>query len=159
MYSRILVPLDGSELAEQALPQAEGLAQTFGATLHLVQVISIPQELVSVLEGGVGVPPLLDSNWDLARALVEARRSNTEAYLERLAAQFRDRGIEVESAVLEGMADQTILDYAREHEVDCIVVTTQGLSGLRRFLLGAVTDRLIRSSEVPVIVVPPRDRT
>jgi nucleotide-binding universal stress UspA family protein len=65
-------------------------------------------------------------------------------------------GIEVETAVLEGIADEKILAYAKEHDVDCIVLTTQGLSGLHRFLLGSVTDRLIRSSEVPVVVVPSR---
>jgi nucleotide-binding universal stress UspA family protein len=62
MYSQILVPLDGSDLAEQAIPQAEGLARSFHATLHLVQVFSVPRELVSVLEVGIGMPSPLDPN-------------------------------------------------------------------------------------------------
>jgi nucleotide-binding universal stress UspA family protein len=156
MYSQILVPLDGSDLAEQAIPQAEGLARSFHATLHLVQVFSVPRELVSVLEVGIGMPSPLDPNLSLAHLVVEAGRAKSQAYLERLAAQLRDNGIKVETEVLEGIADEEILAYAKEHDVDCIVVTTQGLSGLRQFLLGSVTDRLIRSSEVPVVVVPSR---
>ena len=158
MYSHILVPLDGSDLAEQALSHAEGLARSFDATLHLVQVFSVPRELVNVLEVGIGVPPPLDPNLNLARLIVEAGRSRSQGYLERLAAQLRDNGLRVETSVLEGIADEEILAYAREHNVDCIVVTTQGLSGLRQFFLGSVTDRLIRSSEVPVVVVPARPR-
>ncbi len=156
MYTRILVPLDGSKLAEQALPQAQGLAQSFNATLHLAQVISIPRELEGILENSVGAPLQLDPNLDLARLVVAARQAKSDQYLERLAAHCRDEGVKVETAVLEGVADEEILDYARKHEVDCIVVTTQGLSGIRRFLLGSVTDRLIRSSPVPVVVVPIR---
>jgi len=156
MYTRILVPLDGSKLAEQALPQAQGLAQSFNATLHLTQVISIPRELEGILENSVGAPLQLDPNLDLARLVVAARQAKSDQYLERLAAHCRDEGVKVETAVLEGVADEEILDYARKHEVDCIVVTTQGLSGIRRFLLGSVTDRLIRSSPVPVVVVPIR---
>lgn len=156
MYSHILVPLDGSDLAEQALPQAEGLARSFDATLHLVQVFSVPRELVNILEVGVNAPPALDPGLNLAQLIVEAGRAKSEAYLERLAAQFRHNGIKVETEVLEGIADEQILAYAKGHGVDCIVLTTQGLSGLHRFLLGSVTDRLIRSSEVPVVVVPSR---
>ena len=159
MYSHILVPLDGSDLAEQAIPPAEGLARSFDATLHLVQVFSVPRELVSVLEVGIGVPPPLDPKLSLAHLIVEAGRSKSQAYLERLAAQLRDKGIKVETEVLEGIADEEILAYAKERDVDCIVVTTQGLSGLRQFFLGSVTDRLIRSSEVPVVVVPSRHKS
>ena len=159
MYSHILVPLDGSELAEQAMPQAEGLARSFNAMLHLVQVFSVPRELVNVLEVGIGAPPPLDSNLNLAHLIVEAGRAKSQAYLERLAAQLRDNGLKVKTAVLEGIADEEILAYAKDHDVDCMVVTTQGLSGLRQFFLGSVTDRLIRSSEVPVVVVPSRSRS
>ena len=156
MYTHILVPLDGSKLAEQALPQAQGLARSFNATLHLAQVISIPRELEGILENSIGAPQQLDPNLDLARLIVEARKSRSQEYLDRLAARAGNNVVKAETAVLEGMADEEILDYAREHEVGCIVVTTQGLSGIRRFLLGSVTDRLIRSSEVPVVVVPIR---
>jgi nucleotide-binding universal stress UspA family protein len=127
MYSHLLVPLDGSDLAEKALPQAEVLAKSFSAALHLVQVFSVPRELVNVLEVGVGIPPSVDSNLNLAHLIAEAGRSKIEAYLEDLAAQVRDNGIEVETAVLEGIADEKILAYAKEHDVDCIVLTTQGL--------------------------------
>jgi nucleotide-binding universal stress UspA family protein len=63
MYARILVPLDGSKLAEQALPQAVGLARPFVAVLHLAQVISIPRELEGILENSLAGPPPLDPTW------------------------------------------------------------------------------------------------
>jgi nucleotide-binding universal stress UspA family protein len=93
MYSHILVPLDGSDLAEKALPQAEVLAKSFSTALHLVQVFSVPRELVNVLEVGVGIPPSVDPNLNLAHLIVEAGRSKIEAYLEDLATQVRDNGI------------------------------------------------------------------
>jgi nucleotide-binding universal stress UspA family protein len=71
--------------------------------------------------------------------VVAAREARSNQYLERMAAQFRKKGVKMETAVLEGVADEEILNCAREYEVDCIMVTTQGLSGIRRFLLGSIT--------------------
>ena len=74
--------------------------------------------------------------------------------MERLAADLRGTGLTVETAVEEGAVYEKIIGYAKQRDMDLITVCTQGHGGIKRRLLGSVTDRLIRSSETPVLVVP-----
>ncbi|MDA0768720.1 MAG: universal stress protein [Chloroflexi bacterium] len=151
MYSRILVPLDGSKLAEKALPHAQGLAKTSGATIHLISVFSRNPSGGMALTGGLDSDP---STADLARQLEEAQLSGVEEYLERVAAQLEHDGIQSEREVCEGSAHDHIIDYAKQHGIDLIVMSTHGHGGLKRMLLGSNTDRVIRTGDVPVLVIP-----
>ena len=152
MFARILVPLDGSELAERALPLARSITQSSNATIHLVQAVS---RLPEAEAGRSGDSILVaDLERDAARQLVEARITRGKEYIGRVAAQLEKAGIEVATALLEGGAAENIVDYTREHGIDLVVMSTHGFGGLKRLLLGSVTDRVIRSCEVPVLVVP-----
>ena len=73
--------------------------------------------------------------------------------MERLAAQLRGTGLTMESAIEEGSVDEKIIGYAKQHDIDLITMCTQGYGGIKRRLLGSVTDRVIRSSETPVLVL------
>ena len=153
MYSRILVPLDGSKLAEKALPHAQGLAKTSGATIHLINVFTkhpggIP--LTGGLESGHSVA----GTAELARQLEESQISGMDEYLAHVATQLEHDGIHAEREIHEGPAHDHIIDYAKQHGIDLIVMSTHGHGGLKRLLLGSVTDRVIRAGEVPVLVVP-----
>ncbi len=152
MFTKILVPLDGSELAERALPLAQSVSQSSNATIHLVQVVSRLPEL----EAGRTSDSVLvaELEIDLARQLVEGRITRGKEYVGRVAAQLEKEGIEVATALLEGGAAENIVNYTREHGIDLVVMSTHGHGGLRRLLGGSVTDRVIRSCEVPVLVVP-----
>ena len=145
MFTEILLPLDGSELAETALPLAQSITQSSNATIHVVQVVSRLPELEARRAG---------DSIQLARELVEARIARGKKYIGRVAAQLEKAGIDVATAMLEGAAAESIVNYTTEHGIDLVVMSTHGLGGLKRLLRGSVTDRVIRSCEVPVLVVP-----
>ncbi len=153
MFTQILVALDGSELAEKALPVAGNLAKSSGGTIHLIQAVSRQPEFEAA-HGGEASPQLAELSQDLARRLIETRQTSGQEYLDRVAAELSNAGLKVETAILEGAADEQIISYSREHGVDLIVISTHGYGGVKRLLLGSVTDRVIRSCEVPVLVVP-----
>ena len=152
MFTRVLVPLDGSELAERALPLAQSITQSSNATIHLVQVVSRLPELEAGRTGNSLLVAELEI--DAARRLVEGRITRGKEYVGRVAAPLENAGIEVATAMLEGGAVENIVNYTKEHGIDLVVMSTHGYGGLKRLFLGSVTDRVIRSCEVPVLVVP-----
>ncbi len=138
----ILVPLDGSPLAEQALPIAEAIAERAGAKLKLILV---HQPLV-----------LMEPGPAYAKIELAMRKADRE-YLKSVTARIRERlGKSVSSAVIQGLpVAQTLATYIRELGTDLVVMTTHGRGGLRRAWLGSTTDRMIRTAEVPILVVRP----
>lgn len=90
---------------------------------------------------------------DLARQLVEAQLSSGRQYLESTATEITNAGLYVETAILEGAADEKIVEYSRENGIELIVMNTHGHSGFRRLIMGSVADRVIRSVEVPVLIL------
>ena len=154
MFTQILVALDGSELAEKALPVARNLANSSGGTIHLIQAVSRQPELEAAQSTGDFNPQLVEVSLDLARRLIETRQTRGQEYLDRVAAELTNAGLKVETVILEGAADEQMISYSREHGVDLIVISTHGYGGVKRLLLGSVTDRVIRSCEVPVLVIP-----
>ncbi len=150
MYSRILVPMDGSKLSEKALPHAQGLAKASGATIHLVQVHARHHDMGASVEGG----PVGGPSAELMHQVEDAEVAAAKSYLKHLASHLEGEGIQVETALLDGAAHENIVDYAKQHGIDLITMCTHGRGGVRRMLLGSVTDRVIRTGEVPVLVVP-----
>ncbi len=148
MYTRILLPLDGSDLAERALPHAQGLARSFGATLHLLHVISRGEELAAR-----PISPS-DEYREMTRETIEAQNARSREYLEGLAKPLRESGVSVETDIRHGSVDQKIVEYARESEIDLITMSTHGHGGIRHLMLGSITDRVLHSSHVPVLVLP-----
>ena len=151
MYKRILVPLDGSTLSENAVEPASKLASSFGAALHLVQVISRHQEREALRAAGVHAAV---SAMEEARRRAVREKASAGSYLSALAARLRGEGIQVESAVMEGYAHEKILEYAKENEIDLVAISTHGYGGFKRMFLGSVTDRIVRSGQLSVLVIP-----
>lgn len=150
MPSRIVVPLDGSELAERTIPVLERFGLAAGATLLLVRAVGFPHSVAS---------PYLPHTIVENRQLVEEERSRAEAYLERVAADLAARGLKTETAVvLAEFVAHGILDHAREAAADFIAMASHGRGGLERLLLGSVADKVVRGSDVPVLVVPARSK-
>ena len=154
MFNDILVPLDGSELSERALPMAQNLAQSSEATVHLIHMVSREHELV--VGRGIDSYQAAELEVDLARQLTESKLDRGRIYLEQKGSQLSDAGIKIatEFAVNAGEPAQNIIDYVKEHSISLVVMSTHGHGGLRRLFLGSVTDRVIRSCEVPVLIVP-----
>ncbi len=154
MFAHILVPLDGSELSERALPIAQNVAQSSEATVHLIHMVSRAHELA--VGRDIESVQTAELEIDLARQLTESRLHQANIYLEQKGAQLSGAGIKMETdfAVMAGYPAQNIIDYVKEHSINLVVMSTHGHGGIRRLLLGSVTDRVIRSCEVPVLVVP-----
>lgn len=144
---RIVVALDGSPLAEVALPEAERLASSMGASLVLVQAV-VPTALVYGGEGLSGALPVLS---DL--------EADARDYLEGLAAPIRDRGLEVTVTAAVGIPAQFVLDTARGYGAGLIAMTTHGRSGLDRWMFGSVADTIVRRGDIPLLVVRPPVQT
>lgn len=142
MYRKILAPLDGSPLAEVALPHAISLAQQFDAELLLLRIFGLPPQLYSALE--------LAST---AEAEVLASRSEAESYLQTAAFRLRKEGLRVTTLVDSGPIAETIVDLAQVEGVDVIVMSTHGRSGLGRWVYGSVADRVLRSAHVPILLI------
>ena len=139
MFKKILVPLDGSPLAEEVLGLVEELAQVHGAEVMLLRVA-----FYHPLPG-------LDAQEQEARAVEEA-----ENYLEGVAAGLRDKGLSVTTHVRYGQPCQEILRHAQRH-ADLVVMATHGLGGMLRWAMGSVADRVVRRSLVPVLLIRSQD--
>lgn len=143
MYQNILVPLDGSELGETALATAVDIARCTGATLTLIRVPDHP-----MMEYYIDQPVVLA---DLRSRDAERARD----YLDAIAARLRLDGLTVVTRVMDGAVADAILDVANTESADLIAMATHGRSGIGRFLLGSVADRVTAHADVPVILVRP----
>ena len=154
MFDNILVPLDGSELSERALPMAQNLAQSFDATIHLIHVVS--RENAYAAARGAESVLVAEMEIDAVRRLNEDRLNRGTKYVDQVGSQLSSTGVKVDSqnAVKEGDAAQNIVDHVKDHHIDLVVMSTHGHGGVRRLLMGSVTDRVIRSCVTPVLVVP-----
>lgn len=157
MYSKVLVPLDGSEVSERALAHAQSIAKAFGARVYLLQVISLTHEYEAVRDGGGESPSVVEYSLDIAREITAGRQTRAETYLEAAAARLESAGIRVETSVRQGLTLENITNLVEENGIDLIVMSTHGRGYFQRFLVGSVTDRVIRSSQVPVLAVPPEE--
>ena len=125
MYKSILLPLDGSAMAEQALPYAVAQAEHCQAELIFIKVL-VPAER------SIGLPP-----GETSRAEKVTGKLAFE-YLERIAAGFRDKDISFRVVTVTGQPHEGIVRFAEEEQVDLIVICTHGHSGLTRWLVGSV---------------------
>jgi nucleotide-binding universal stress UspA family protein len=142
MYKNILVPLDGSKLAEQAIPYATELCK--GSTeVTLFQVVHLPLNLAAP---DVSIAtPLPDPQELIEEAL---------AYLEELAKPLREEGVTIKTDAIErDVVADAIVAYAREHDIDLIVMTTHGRSGLSRLVFGSVAESVVRHTPCPVLLI------
>lgn len=140
MYDDILIPTDGSDAALAALDHALPIAERFGATVHALSVVETdPLEHSAPALNSAERREALRAEADRATAAVEERAD--------------DRGVASAADVVEGVPETAILDYVDDREIDLIAMGTHGRTGLDRYLIGSVTERVIRRVDVPVVVV------
>jgi nucleotide-binding universal stress UspA family protein len=143
MYKRILLPLDGSATSEQALPHAIAQAKQFGAMLILLRVLEPLPHVRGMSVGDIATIKQQTTEW-------------AQEYLDRLVTNAQERGISAQAAIVEGQPNVTILQFAEKNQVDLIVISSRGRSGLSRWLMGSVADRVVRGATVPVLLVRTR---
>jgi len=145
-FRSILVPLDGSPFAEQALPLARELARATRSKLRLVLVHELPG------------PPVDVASARLYTSIEVAVRKSERAYLQGVAARLREASpTRVHTALLGGPIGPALATYVEEIGADLIVMSTHGRGPFRRFWLGSVADHLVRTAEVPVLLVRPSE--
>jgi len=144
-FKRILVPLDGSSLAERALPLATTMARKFDSQIFLLRVLDI--SAMTVPTWHLESPP----NW-----VVESRKhahEEVENYLKARQNELREQGFEVHSVLRGTSPAEDILEIATAKDIDLIVMSTHGRGGLARWALGSVADKVMRHSHCPVLLV------
>jgi len=163
MYKKILIPLDGSKLAECALPHAEALAKICDAAeIILVSVTERVQGYKAAIEGST--EPFVLSGGGFGSALqppaqrvVPAafgkKEKQADRYLGRIAEKLQSKGVKVHTEVLFWPPAEAIASYAEQNGADVIVLSSHGRSGLSRWAYGSVADKVLRASCVPVLMV------
>ena len=150
MYTKILVPLDGSELAECVLPYVKWFIKVSDVNelvlLRVVEHLHIP----GGLEGSI-IPE------ERERIEQDAVRLAGD-YLNKLAVNFQKTGLKVRAEVLVGKPAKTIAEYVGKSKVDLIIMATHGYSGIHRWVRGSVADEILHAARVPVFLVRPEDR-
>jgi nucleotide-binding universal stress UspA family protein len=148
MAGRVIIPLDGSPLAEQALPLGASIARRMSLEILLVRVIPQAEVVMVYQTGGGAVVPHDESHWE---------RAGAEQYLRAVASRLEELDIAVTCSVSEGNPAVAIAQVANETEPEYIVMSTRGRTGLSRLALGSVADQLLRQAEAPIIVLRPRE--
>jgi nucleotide-binding universal stress UspA family protein len=146
-FGHILVPLDGSELAESALPPAIGIGRLTDARFTLVRAV---ERVYRPFDRSGANDRNQDQREGSEQPILDAAR-----YLEKIAARLRLESPRVEKVVLEGDAASAILHEASARKVDLIAIATHGRGDLKRLLLGSVADKVIRSTATPVLAYRP----
>lgn len=143
MYKQILVPLDGSNRAEQALPVAARLARASGGSVVLLRVARPPMDY----GGGFAQAPLLTEQ------IIETELDVADNYLKTVATSDTLEGITIKTEAMFGLPLQDILTVAESRRVDLIVICSHGRTGLMRWALGSVAQGLAHQSSVPLLVL------
>jgi len=168
MFERILVPLDGSELAEAALSVVEGLASCLGSEVILIQVVPTPRGRsgakfrpfspdlpVSVPRGREDVEMArhpIYKDQEIASLKAEA-----EASLVRAEKRLRDKGIQVEVEILFGRPAEEIIRYAEEKDLDLVVMSTHGENGIGPWAIGSTAEKVLQGARTPVLLIRPAE--
>lgn len=148
-FSRILVTLDGSRLAEKALKPATALAAAHNSQLLLLSVVDdsvLDQTTQTELERGQS-----GAGEHIRSSLFQ----QTQNYLREIVNKYQQRGVRTYPAMASGAVPTAILDYVEEQDVDLIAMTTHGRTGLRRWVYGSVTEKVLRGTRCAMLIVRP----
>ena len=145
MYNHILVPLDGSELAECVLPHLQAIATGCKvANITLIRVVE-PLHLYGGLESRIDVTEKQRLENDATNVAKE--------YLKKLAKKLEDKEITAQPQVLYGNVLEQLMNHINENEIDLVIIATHGRSGISRLALGSTADKILRSCCVPILMV------
>ncbi|MCB0213184.1 MAG: universal stress protein [Anaerolineae bacterium] len=146
MFKRILIPLDGSELAEQALPLALALGHQFHSHLILIRMVEFPYP-------SLFTPHLTSATAANMADAYEQAKQEAHHYLVAQQKKLHAKGFEAQIILCKAEAAEGIIYTAKENNVDCIVMSTHGRSGIARWTLGSVADKVARRASCPVLLV------
>ena len=145
MYKKILVPLDGSELAECVLPHVESIAKGCGVEEVIFLRVAEPFHQFCDYDGCLSQETINSIDVD--------NKAAAESYLSQLIKRTRYEGVSVKPEVITGTPGESIADYATKNSMDLIAIATHGRSGISRWAWGSVADQVLRSACVAVLMV------
>ncbi|HWV25261.1 MAG TPA: universal stress protein [Thermomicrobiales bacterium] len=143
LYKRIIVPLDGSDLAEEALGQAKELARSIGSPIHLVRVVDT-YRAQAIPASGMAI------DYSMLAELAEEEIEDAKSYMKAKIDELQGEGLSVTGEVLHGPIAQQIVDAAEPGDV--IVMSSHGRTGIKRWFLGSVAEEVMRRATCPVLL-------
>ncbi len=144
MYKKIMVPLDGSELAECVLPHVDAFIEGFNTSdIIFVRVVE-PERSYA---GEYAISP------DLSAKREAEEKSSAQDYLEKIVNRIKHEGKQLHGEVLLGRVSESLTKYSAENDIDLILIATHGHSGVTRWVRGSVADKILRSANVPILMV------
>ena len=148
MYQKILIPLDGSELAECSLLHAKAIAKGCNASELIVfrAIEPLSAQTISAI-AEVGDDLLEKAKYENAKA--------AQDYIFKMASTLKAEGLTTRGVTTNGRPSDEIIDYSQKNNIDLIVMSTHGRSGISRFYFGSVADRVSRHSPIPVLIISP----
>jgi len=139
-YRNIVLATDGSENTQRAISYGIELAKLSGATVHALYVVDTPS--------------IISENWTAGKETIyEIIRADGKKVVSKVKKIGEASGVEVKEVILEGYPSNEIIDFAENNNIDLIVMGTLGKTGLEKFLMGSVAEKVVRGSKVPVMVV------
>jgi nucleotide-binding universal stress UspA family protein len=152
MFTKIMVPLDGSELAECVLPHVEAFIS--GCQVKTIVFVRVIDPTPMAVRGSY-----VTSKEDLERIEASTKRVEEERklaaaeYLRQVVSQLKQERVELETEVIIGKAADSLVDYTEGNNIDLILIATHGRSGVSRWVRGSIADRILRAAEVPILMV------
>ena len=144
MYKKILVPLDGSELAECVLPHVEAFIEGFDTSDVILMRVVEPEKPYQG-EYAIGTEMMVKRESEM--------KSVAKDYLDEITNRLKHVGASLHAEVILGRVTEMLTDYAMNNDVDLIIIATHGYSGITRWVRGSVADKILRSANVPVLMV------
>jgi nucleotide-binding universal stress UspA family protein len=156
MFKKILVCLDGSELAEQILPYAEEQALHFNSKLVLIRVYTEPGFIGLAVPGFPGIPI---ETQNLGKQ-IQKEEEDAVNYLKNTADKLlKQRGIAADCVTLLGSPGEAIVKYAIENNFELLAIATHGRTGAGRMVMGSVADHIVRHAHLPILLISPETKT
>jgi len=144
MYKKILVPLDGSQVAECVIPHIETIAGKSDTQVELVTVIE-PLEIPT--RGKIAL-----SDDDIKQIDAEGKKE-AHKYLDQVSSRLSQAGINARAVLLTGKAAESLVRYANNNDVDLIIMATHGRSGISKIFWGSVAEKILRATAIPVLLI------
>ena len=148
MYKKILVPMDGSELSEISLEHVKKFATA--GNIPEVILLNVLEPISNIVYAS---PAALRE--DVIHNLEKQGQVHAQEYVDKIAAGLKKDGFRAQGVAILGQPADEILQYSKEHRIDLIIMSTHGRSGISRWALGSVADKVMRHSTVPVLIIRP----
>ena len=145
MYNKIMVPLDGSELAECVLPHVETFIA--GCQVQSIVLVRVVEPVTQIIGAEYAV------NLEELQERESTRISEAKAYLENVVKRLEKNSVQIRTEVIEGRVADSLADYADKHQFDLILIATHGRSGVSRWVWGSVADRILHAATIPILMV------